>query len=298
MSGGSRGKGVNNDTACLSVSGMVSLSRFGSEKLKFHSFFMRFLFVCLALACAVSVLDRRDQHSECAQCASHLQQQAREKVHGLSESVAQGASHVTDSMHNLFGKHDDHPLSRHYSPAHWWNWPLHSIFHTGSSLLSWRPRVDIEVRPFASLILFPIFCLSLCFPRNPFSLSLSLSPPLFVVAFRLVDVVCLKDSGTNMVIHADLPGVQASELNLSIDEPGVLRLTGTRKSRHEEKKGNYHHIETETGRFVRTFKISPSVKGSDIQAKLDHGVLTITVPKNQDTASTVKIQSGGIFSKE
>jgi HSP20 family protein len=99
----------------------------------------------------------------------------------------------------------------------------------------------------------------------------------------------VQDSGSNMIIHVDLPGVQASELQLLIDTPGVLKLVGTRKSHHEEKKHHFHHIETESGRFERTFKIPATVKGTDVQAKLDHGVLCITVPKHLDQHSSVKI---------
>ncbi len=75
--------------------------------------------------------------------------------------------------------------------------------------------------------------------------------------------------------------------------PGRLIVRGQRIHRSESKTANYHHVESSSGLFMRSFSIPPTVRASDVRATLSHGVLDIDVPlpppEQQAEGNMVKI---------
>jgi HSP20 family protein len=68
-------------------------------------------------------------------------------------------------------------------------------------------------------------------------------------------------------------------------------LTGRRTSKKKVKTDNYVHEEIESGSFQRSFRVPTYVKAADIHAELEHGVLTVRIPKEKekDESNIVKI---------
>ena len=100
----------------------------------------------------------------------------------------------------------------------------------------------------------------------------------------------IQEVDKEMIIHAHVPGVKKSDLQIRIERPGVLQLIGSRTTRTEEQTKSYHHIETASGRFQRAFRVPLALKASDVHAELTNGVLTIRVPKSSDESNTVIIK--------
>ncbi len=65
------------------------------------------------------------------------------------------------------------------------------------------------------------------------------------------------------VLTADVPGVKEGDLDITL-ENGRLSVAGKREGH---------------GEFKRTFTLPETVDGEHVSAALDHGVLTLTVPK-------------------
>ncbi len=70
----------------------------------------------------------------------------------------------------------------------------------------------------------------------------------------------VKDLQHSYEITADVPGVPEENLKVEIPSPGILRISGKRSSRKEEKSEDYFHVETESGSFQRTFNIPSTLK--------------------------------------
>ncbi len=91
----------------------------------------------------------------------------------------------------------------------------------------------------------------------------------------LVDISETKDS---VVVKADLPGLEAKDVNCSISWD-VLTIKGEKKAKEEEENEHYHCTERYSGSFHRLFKMPSGVKADQTKATFDKGVLKVTLPK-------------------
>ena len=94
-----------------------------------------------------------------------------------------------------------------------------------------------------------------------------------------VDIYETEDS---IVIKAELPDVDQKDTEVRIED-STLILRGERKHEGEVKKENYHRIERYFGTFQRSFSLPTTVQQDNVSATCERGVLTITLPKKEDT---------------
>ncbi len=90
-----------------------------------------------------------------------------------------------------------------------------------------------------------------------------------------LDVV---QEGDNIVVHASLPGVNPSDLNVSI-ENDVLTIRGQTASDTESQEGNHLMRERHTGSFHRSLRLPDTLDVDKAESSYDQGVLTIAFPK-------------------
>jgi HSP20 family protein len=86
----------------------------------------------------------------------------------------------------------------------------------------------------------------------------------------------------NLVLEAELPGMNRDDFDLSI-ESNVLTLKGERKFEKKNEGDNYHRIERAYGSFTRSFTLPSTVTSENAKADFNNGVLTITMPKREET---------------
>lgn len=94
-----------------------------------------------------------------------------------------------------------------------------------------------------------------------------------------VDIYETEDS---IVIKAELPDVDQKDIEVRIED-NTLTLKGERKHEGEVKKENYHRIERYFGSFQRSFSLPANIHQDNVSASCDRGVLTITLPKKEET---------------
>jgi HSP20 family protein len=83
--------------------------------------------------------------------------------------------------------------------------------------------------------------------------------------------------GGNLIIKADLPGVDPKEVSISVVDDR-LTIKGERKEKREEREGECFFCETSYGRFERTVTLPEGVDTEKIKASYKNGVLEITMP--------------------
>jgi HSP20 family protein len=101
--------------------------------------------------------------------------------------------------------------------------------------------------------------------------------------------VDIKDEGDNLVVTTDLPGINKEnvEINLKDDMLEISAKSGEEKETEEE---GYIRRERSYTRFYRTVTLPTSVKEEAGTAKMENGVLTITLPKMKLEEQAKKIQ--------
>lgn len=97
------------------------------------------------------------------------------------------------------------------------------------------------------------------------------------------------DVGSALVLKAEVPGLQESEIKLEINQD-VLSLAGERKSNAPEGY-SLHRRERASVKFARSLALPCKVDPEKTTARLKDGILTITLPKapeSQPRQITVK----------
>lgn len=98
----------------------------------------------------------------------------------------------------------------------------------------------------------------------------------------------LIESENEFKVHADLPGVNKEDLDISFNE-GQMTIKAERKEVHEENTDQVHRYERSFGKVQRTLTIPRNADMERAQASLKDGVLSITFPKIQ-TKTPNKLQ--------
>jgi HSP20 family protein len=96
--------------------------------------------------------------------------------------------------------------------------------------------------------------------------------------------VDISENEKNFTLLADIPGVDPKDIEISM-EKGVLTIKGERSSEKVEEGENFRRVERESGQFYRRFTLPDSADADKIQAKSEHGVLKITIPKQEVAVS-------------
>ena len=94
--------------------------------------------------------------------------------------------------------------------------------------------------------------------------------------------VDIYETADSIIIKAELPDVDQNDIDVRIEE-NTLTLKGERRHEDEVKKENYHRIERYFGTFQRSFSLPTTVDQENVAAICEKGVLTITLPKKEET---------------
>ena len=99
-----------------------------------------------------------------------------------------------------------------------------------------------------------------------------------------VPLVDISENEKEFTLLADIPGIDPKNIEISMKK-GVLTIKGERKSENVVENENYRRVERQSGQFYRRFTLPDSADADKIEAKLEHGVLTVTIPKQEVAVS-------------
>jgi HSP20 family protein len=91
----------------------------------------------------------------------------------------------------------------------------------------------------------------------------------------------VKETSDAFVVKADLPGVAEADLDINLHN-NVLTVTGARQSEERKDGESYTLYERQFGSFSRSFALPDMADGERVEAKLDNGVLTLTIGKKAE----------------
>lgn len=101
-----------------------------------------------------------------------------------------------------------------------------------------------------------------------------LSRPLERLAPR-VDVI---DRDDEVIVRAEVPGVEKKDLEVSLTETAVT-IKGSTRREEKEEKGDYYRSEIAQGSFSRTVTLPSTVDADKAKASFKDGLLELAIPK-------------------
>lgn len=107
---------------------------------------------------------------------------------------------------------------------------------------------------------------------------------------RVLDVtpsIDVSENEATIRIDAELPGMKEEDVEVSLRD-GMLTIQGEKKSERDETKDNVHLTERSFGRFQRSFRVPETIDMDSIEAKMENGVLHITLPKRPEAVQPEK----------
>ena len=97
--------------------------------------------------------------------------------------------------------------------------------------------------------------------------------------------VDIKETDKDYKIKVELPGVKKEDISLDLTKTS-LKIHAQKNEEKEEKNSKYHKSEFRYGMYNRTIHFPEEVNTQDVKAKLEHGILTLDLPKvKQDSES-------------
>lgn len=93
--------------------------------------------------------------------------------------------------------------------------------------------------------------------------------------------VDLYEEGGNLVAKMNLPGVEATDLEIIVDGDS-LTISGDRFEEEETDEKDYYSKEIRRGSFSRMVPLPKSVNADGTEAAYKDGVLTVTMPVEKD----------------
>lgn len=102
-----------------------------------------------------------------------------------------------------------------------------------------------------------------------------------------VDVI---DRDAEILVRAEVPGVDKKDLEISVSE-NTVTISGKTSHEEKEEKGNYHRCEVSRGAFTRTVTLPADVDAGKAKTTFKDGLLELTLPKvAKSKRHTIKLE--------
>jgi HSP20 family protein len=90
----------------------------------------------------------------------------------------------------------------------------------------------------------------------------------------------VKETDNEFIIKADLPGVDKSNIEISLED-NILTISTERKNERKETEDKYHYFERSYGKYSRSISLPSNINSESLLATYTNGVLNLSIPKNK-----------------
>ncbi len=95
--------------------------------------------------------------------------------------------------------------------------------------------------------------------------------------------VDVREDQDHIYVEAELPGFKKEDVEITLENQTLTIAAERNDDKNGEKKGDLILNERRYTRFLRSFTLPPTVDEKSVQAKLEHGVLTVSLNKREET---------------
>jgi HSP20 family protein len=94
------------------------------------------------------------------------------------------------------------------------------------------------------------------------------------------------ESEAGLTLHLDMPGLDAKAIQVKV-EKDVLTVQAERKAEPAAEGVTVRRQERGFGTFARSFALPDTVDANRVEARYEHGVLTLTLPRREESKPRV-----------
>ena len=91
----------------------------------------------------------------------------------------------------------------------------------------------------------------------------------------------IEEDNDKFNITSELPGLDKADLEITVKD-GILEIKGEQKEEKEDKKEGFVRREYHSSSYYRSFNLPENIDEDKIDAKLDNGILKLTLPKKEE----------------
>ena len=102
----------------------------------------------------------------------------------------------------------------------------------------------------------------------------------------------VKESDKGYTVELAAPGMKKEDFNVNINDEGnlIVKMESKQEKKEEDKNTRYLRREFSYSKFEQTLILPDDVDKEKIAAKVEHGVLTVELPKIEETKTKVARQ--------
>ena len=94
-----------------------------------------------------------------------------------------------------------------------------------------------------------------------------------------------------ILVRLEIAGVPRDQIHVTLDGE-LLRVRGVRRPPAGEERGLPQQVEIAIGPFERALRIEAPFDRDSVRAKLEDGVLTVTLPRKPAGARQIRVETG------
>src|SRR3954470_19514053 len=97
--------------------------------------------------------------------------------------------------------------------------------------------------------------------------------------------VDVREDADHIYVEAELPGFKKDDVDITLENSTltISALRSEEKQDGNQDKGDWLLRERRYSRFLRSFTLPPTVDERSVDAKLNEGILTVTLTKREET---------------
>ena len=102
----------------------------------------------------------------------------------------------------------------------------------------------------------------------------------------------VKESNKAYTVELAAPGMRKEDFNVHINDEGnlIIKMESKQEKKDEDKDTRYLRREFSYSKFEQTLILPDDVEKDQISAKVEHGVLTVELPKHEEQKVKVSRQ--------
>ena len=102
----------------------------------------------------------------------------------------------------------------------------------------------------------------------------------------------VKENDKAYTVELAAPGMKKEDFNVHINDDGnlIIKMEQKQENKEEDKSVRYLRREFSYSKFEQTLILPDDVDKNKISAKVEHGVLTVELPKQEETKAKVARQ--------